>query len=192
MQDHQPYELLSSHIDMFREWWKELTPEQRPPGLDIEKAFNYILDHTVLPELSYRIDQVLWLDLYNYGQNVFCACLPYLKRPDQGLTVWNCLQLHFTICPPKGTRKAWKIIVNYRSLQDLLDRFGMKSQMPLATELGNAMTSVPYRTGTGSRYRPYLSEEEAREAVGGVLLKLGLVRPLRDVEEMHEMTDYDS
>jgi hypothetical protein len=192
MRDYEPHEIITDQTDNFLEWWEGLTPEQRPPGVNMKNILSYVVENTVLPEVVYRIDQVVWLDQNNWSEPTKTAFLPYRKDPSKADSPWNSLRLHFTIYAPHGTRKAWKIVCQLGNLHDVLKRFRLETDSRAVNEAVEEMMKIPYLNGKGKRYRPYPTEEAAQEAVGRFLLKIGLVRPLRDVDEMHEIHDYDS
>jgi hypothetical protein len=192
MKDYQPRELITDQVDNFREWWDGLTPAQRPPGVDIEAILTHIVEKTVLPEVSFRLDQVVYYDQNTWSEPTLTAFLPYRKAPKKPDSAWNNLRLFFTIHPPHGTRKTCKITVSLSDLQGLLKRFRLAYDPIVVTEAIDKITKVPFLNGNGKRFRPYRTEEDAKEAIGEVLLKIGLVKPLRDIDEMHEMKNYDS
>jgi hypothetical protein len=192
MKDYAPHELITAQVENFREWWNELTPAQRPPGLDMEAVFIHIVEKTVLPEVSYRLDQVIYYDQGTYPEPSLIASLPYRKYPEKPESAWNSLRLYFTLHPPFGTRKAWKITANLPELQGLLKRFRLEFDPIAVTEAIEKTTRIPFLNGNGKRYRPYRTEAEATAAVGKILLKLGLVKPLRGIDEMHEISAWDA
>jgi hypothetical protein len=187
-------ELLSirERIDAVRSTWAQLPKEYLPPGIpDFEPIFKYILDRVPVPEVSYRADALTW-----HGHD---GTRPwrrprkgseYLSLPDPSsgsangiLWLWG-----LSVEGPIGKKATWKVVVSkYDSycLYAVLDRFGLRSAR--AHEILDAIARTP-----DGEIRRYPTAEAAKEAVESALLKIGLVGPIVEPEEMYRETGYDA
>jgi len=192
MQDFLQLHSIRQKIDAVRYTWARLPKEYLPPEVvDFEPVFEYILDRVPVPEVSYRVDALTWHD--HDG-----AC-PW-QRPREGCE-YPGLSDHssgsadgilwlggLSVEGPVGKKATWKVgLSKYHShyLYAVLDRFGLRSVR------AHGILDAIARTPDG-KIRRYPTAEAAKDAVAEALLKIGLVGPIVEPEEMYRETGYDA
>jgi hypothetical protein len=171
MKDYLQRNKILDLVSDVRYAWSKIPSAYRPRDFDLEPVLKSTLRRVPTPEISYRIDELKWVERFYDGAK--CPGLPDL--PLAGLTVEG----------PVGKKRTWKVVVAENEFsRAIVDRFGLDRNLVLDTLYAIS------RTSTHAILR-YPSAEAAKEAVEEALLKIGLVGPIVGPEEMHTITGYD-
>ena len=143
-----------------------------------------ILERVPVPEVLYRVDELSWDGPSVYGErkgHQYPRLPEYNPNPD---LLWKISGL--AVAGPFGKKLTWKVVYDSDTFSStILDRYGLEKGS--AQQILNAISWTP-----DGEIRRYPTEEAAKEAVEGALLKIGLVDPIVDVDEMHTVTGYDA
>jgi len=178
MRDYYERNRIRERIDDVRYHLAKIPPNLYPPGFDPEAAFKHILDRIPAPEVSYRVDALRWDDTYSDKR-------PYLPDYHSGASSAILPLTGLVVRGPIGKKRTWKVVCYHTFFSYVLDRFGLKRDP--AEQILYEISRTPENA-----ILRYPTEAAAKEAVAGALLKIGLVGPIIDVDEMHELTGYDS
>jgi hypothetical protein len=192
LRDYYEWNSLRQRIDGMRAAWAGIPPEYLPPGFDLEPALKYILSKVLAPVVFYRADEVEW---YRDIRGREVPCLPE-HSPHRQEPVFRLLYPTgpggdtlrlggLFVAGPVGKRATWKVACNFYYTSYVLRRFGLDEGRAHETILSISRTS-------DGKIRRYPTAEAAKDAVVEALLKIGLVGPIVDVDEMHTVTDYDA
>jgi len=186
MRDYLQRNKVRNQIDDIRHEWSRLPAEHLPPGFDIGAAFKHILACVSAPEVAYRIDQLAWSDSY-YNTTLKSVSLPSYNNLAADDDEEKRLFIRgLTVVGPIGRKRTWKVVCDFETLTlYVFDRFGLDRKQSGETLLRISRTP-------DNKILRYPTEQEAKETVEAALLKIGLVGPLREVDEMHEITGYDA
>ena len=195
MKDYTHRNKVIKGIEDVRYWWKrlKLKKKQLPPGFDVEELFRYIVEHTPVPEVRpQRVDELIW----ERGITALYVCFPDGKDGVGKYATPSYTGFGFQVESPNAKHKAWKVDCNQWTLDDVLKRFDLGSYFEIV-DMVITVTHQPQKQKDPTAppritYRRYPSELAAKQAVEAALLKLKLVGPVPDVDEMHELTGYDS
>jgi hypothetical protein len=186
MRDHLGRNWIRHRIDEVRRAWSSLPPDLLPPGLDLESAFKYILDRVPTPEVSYRVDALVWcLGVKGYQYPFLPDYSPHPSGIRIRLLGDGILWLRGLGVEGPTKKATWKVVYCAADVWYVLDRFGLER------DRANEILSAISRTPDGKILR-YPSAEAAKEAVAEALLKIGLLDPIIDVDKQHLATGYDS
>jgi hypothetical protein len=191
MQDFLVRNWIRARVDEVRRDWV-FPVDFLPPGFDIEPVLKYISDRVPVPEVSYCVDALAW---YVYGTkgSEHHPALPD-HNPDRnrfyspfgggGDILWLS---DLSVEGPIGRKATWKVVYSrypYR-FWHILDRFGLERGRAHAILYAIARTP-------DDKIRRYPTQEAAKRAVEKALLKIGLVGPIVEPEDMHTVTGWDS
>jgi hypothetical protein len=197
MKDTLPCLQLTSAINDLRDQM-EAEPYVAPATRTATLQALQILEDTLVDEAQFHEEDLLWrkekweksLSLkvhYIHGTK-------YSYSADQHLS----LSLGFGVHHYKSKgREGHTISMATRELSALLHRFELFDETPanLLNELHNKLVrEVVSRSKDGvikDRPRVFATVEECQELIIDALLKLKLVQPIRGVEAMHEVFDYN-
>jgi hypothetical protein len=192
MQDYSELLSIRERIDAVRYTWARLPKEYLPPGIpDFEPIFKHILDRVPIPEVSLRADALTWHDhdvRYPWWRRRQGAEYPSLPDPSPGSANGILWLGTLSVEGPIGRKATWKVVLSKHNsyyLYAVLDRFGLRNVR--AHEILDAIARDP-----DGKIRRYATAEAAKEAVESALLKIGLVGPIVEPEEMYRVTGYDS
>jgi hypothetical protein len=161
-----------------------------------------MLDGIAAPEVSYRIDALVW---YRDTQGFEYPSLPeYRPSPNKMMLSHAHLLLghrHFvlrrlagdeilwlrglSVEGPIGKKRTWKVVYCCADFSYILARFGL--EWDRGGEILRAISWTP-----DGKILRYSTKEAAKEAVERALIKIGLVGPVPEPDEMHMVTGYDA
>jgi hypothetical protein len=173
MRDYLERDWICQRIDGLRSFWGSFPPDLLPPGFDLEPVFKYILDRVPVPEVSYRVDALVWRlsmkgDAYHpclpeYNPNGNRAFFHAILQPRLGPSDNRILWLGgLSVAGPVGKKATWKVVYSVSDFGYVLDRF--KLDRWRAHEILRAISRTP-----DDKILRYPTEEAAKEAVAEAL-----------------------
>jgi hypothetical protein len=197
MKDTLPCQQLSGAINELRNHMEAepyVSPATRTTTLQALQA----LEDTLVDEVQFHVEDLLWREDRWEPLSVKVHYVHGTKdrySSDKHLL----LSLGFGVHHYKNkSREGHTIAMATDQLRALLHRFELFDETPanLLSELHNKLVrQVVSKSKDGvikDRPRVFATVEECQELIIDALLKLKLVQPIRGVETMHEVFDYNS
>jgi hypothetical protein len=197
MKDTLPCLQLTSAINNLRDQVKAepyVSPATRTATLQALQA----LEDTLVDEVQFHVEDLLWCK--NKWEESISLKVHYVHgrnssySGDQNLL----LDLGFGVHHYKNKgREGHTIAMATGELSALLHRFELFDETPanLLSEIHNKLVrevvSISKDGVIKDRPRVFATMEECQELIIDALLKLKLVQPIREVETMHEVYDYN-